>query len=236
MILFFCDHSVTNHPKPHTLTFLHRLQLIHFFLNCVHFYLGPTGPAAVVVVSSVCSDRKRERESGATPLSTPSWCVRLITQPSDPEVTSSTESVTFHGRCKSIHLCQASASILAFPELAYWSLRNAWVRTSCFLLLKMGIVSPLDSSVKVYCCGPNLPSSKLHKIWRTFVIQNQELAEDFLCYFTLCQKLLWRKVSTMFNTTSHYCHFHYMRQYLSNVSSLLIYLLPRENIWTLWND
>lgn len=125
-----------------------------FFKNCVHFYLGPTGPAARWSLSSVCSDRKRERESDATPLSTPSWCVGLITQPSDPEVTPSTESVTFHGRCKSIHLRQASSVLLAFPELAYWSLRNAWVRTSCFLLLKMDIVSPLDSSVKVYCCGP----------------------------------------------------------------------------------
>lgn len=151
MILFFWDFSVTNHPEPHTLTFLHRLQLIHFF-NCVHFYLGPTGlAAAVVIVIRLLWQGKRE--SGTTPLSTSSWCVRLITQPSDPEVTSSTESVTFHGRCKSIHLCQASASILAFPELAYWSVRNAWVRTSCFLLLKMGTVSRLDSSVRVCCCG-----------------------------------------------------------------------------------
>lgn len=156
MILFFCDHSVANHPKPRTLTFLHRLQLIHFLIAFISFFFTwvPPDPQRWWSLSSVCSDRKRERESGATPLSTPSWCVRLITQPSDPEVTSSTESVTFHGRCKSIHLCQASASILAFPELAYWSPRNAWVRTSCFLLLKMGIASPLDSSVKVCCCGP----------------------------------------------------------------------------------
>lgn len=153
MILLFCDHSDANHPKPHTLTFLHRLQLIHFLIVFIFTWV-PLDLVQRWSLSSVCSDRKGEWESGATPLSTPSWCVRLITQPSDPEVTSSTESVTFHGRCKSIHLCQASASILAFPELAYWSLRNAWVRTSCFLLLKMGIVSPRDSSVKVYCSGP----------------------------------------------------------------------------------
>lgn len=153
MILFSCDHSVANHPKPHALTFLRRLQLIHFLIVFIFTWVPPD-PQPRWSLSSVCSDRKGERESGATPLSTPSWCVRLITQPSGPEVTSSTESVTFHGRCKSIHLCQASASILAFHELAYWSPRNAWVRTSCFLLLKMGIVSPLDSSVKVCCCGP----------------------------------------------------------------------------------
>lgn len=153
MILLFCDHSDANHPKPHTLTFLHRLQLIHFLIVFIFTWV-PLDSVQRWSLSSVCSDRKGEWESGATPLSTPSWCVRLITQPSDPEVTSSTESVTFHGRCKSIHLCQASASILAFPELAYWSLGNAWVRTSCFLLLKMGIVSPRDSSVKVYCSGP----------------------------------------------------------------------------------
>lgn len=94
----------------------------------------------------------RKREGGVMPLSTPSWCVRLITQPSDPEVTSSTESLTFHGRCKSIHLCQASATNLAFPELAYWSERNAWVRTSCFPLLRMGVVSPS----KFTAAGPKL--------------------------------------------------------------------------------
>lgn len=153
MILFFCNHSVANHSKPHTLTFLHRLQLIHFLIVFIlpgsHRTCSSGGRCHPSALTG-----KGERESGATPLSTPSWCVRLITQPSDPEVTSSTESVTFHGRCKSIHLCQASASILAFLELAYWSQRNAWVRTSCFLLLKMAIVSPLDSSVKVCCCGP----------------------------------------------------------------------------------
>lgn len=122
------------------------------FFNCVHFYLGPTGPAAVVVV--VIRLRWQGEGAGEWRPATPSWCVRLITQPSDPEVTSSTESVTFHGRCKSIRLCQTSTSSLAFPELAYWSAGNAWVRTSRFPLLKMAIVSPADSSVKVYCRGP----------------------------------------------------------------------------------
>ena len=142
---FSCHHSVANHPKPPTLTFLHRLQLIHFLIAFIFTWVPPDPAAAVVlVIRPFCQgEREREKEkeqaSGTTPLSTPSWCVRLITQPSDPEVTSSTESVTFHGRCKSIHLCQASASILAFTELAYWSRRNAWVRT-CFLLLKMGTV------------------------------------------------------------------------------------------------
>lgn len=115
--------------------FFYRLQLVHFLIVFPLFNLSPPPPylvrggilAAAEVVAVIRLRWQREREGEGErecqAYHTADWS----------GVTSSTESLTFHGRCKSIHLCQARAAILAFPELAYWSPgRNAWVRTSCF--------------------------------------------------------------------------------------------------------
>lgn len=62
MILLFCDHSDANHPKPHTLTFLHRLQLIHFLIVFIFTWVPPDPGAAVVVVIRLLWQEGRVRE------------------------------------------------------------------------------------------------------------------------------------------------------------------------------
>lgn len=197
----FCFSAIThtlNHLKPHTSTFHPQIATRPFF-NCIHFYLSPTGPATAVV-TVICLLWQGER-GAPKPLSTPSWSVRLITQPSDLEVTSSTESVTFHGRCKSIHLCQASASILAFTKLAYWSRGNAWVRISCFFcFLKTSSGSPActsDCPLLTWIWSETLFFTVLNRFgvfveWKTPIIVMDVVINDL--YWSLMSYPLWNQL------------------------------------------
>lgn len=55
--VFFRSHPVSNQPKPHTLTFLRRLQLIHFLIVFIFTWVPPDLQQRWSL-SSVCSDRR----------------------------------------------------------------------------------------------------------------------------------------------------------------------------------
>lgn len=138
-----------------------RLQLIHFLIAFIFTWV-PLDLQLRWSLSSVCSDR----EGGVGG--------HQIQPQADVSGLSHSRAIRrWHPPLNRWHFTDgANPSILSsiclrfsIHQLAYWSRRNAWARASCFLLLKMDIVSPLDSSVNIGCWGPQSVLSRSGWRW-----------------------------------------------------------------------